>query len=296
MLTFQPISPKDREIFAPYIKKPYYMSCVQSFQTIYLWSRIYDSCYAIKDGWLLVRSDAPEFYSFPFGEGDMHEAIELLLEDAHANGKKLRFHGLLREQKELLEQLYPGGFTFQSDRSNAEYIYEAAKLATFAGKKLHAKRNFINRFIAAHPDWQFVPITRENIPEVLGMHCEWSRINEGNEDGLHEEGCVVRRCLAEFEHLDMMGGVLYTGGKIVGFSIASMISDTMADINIEKAFADEPGAYPMVCREMVKLLMEQYPTLQFVNREEDTGDEGLRKSKESYDPVMLLEKYVTVEI
>lgn len=295
MLTFQKIKAEDRELFEPYLRKSHFLSCIQSFQTIYLWSEIYGSQYTIVDGWLLVRSGAPEYYSFPFGEGDFREAMDLLLADAHENGRKLRFHGLLREQKELLEQYYPGQFTYTSDRANAEYIYESERLATFAGKKLHAKRNFINRFIAAHPDWRFEPLSPENIPAVRAMHREWARINEGTEEGLHQEGCVVTRCLREFEKLDMVGGALIAEDKVWGFSIASMISDTVADINIEKAFADEPGAYPMVCREMTCLIKEQHPALQFVNREEDTGDEGLRRSKESYDPVMLLEKFVTVE-
>ena len=47
--------------------------------------------------------------------------------------------------------------------------------------------------------------------------------------------------------------------------------------------------------EMAKMMKQKYPGLVFINREEDTGDEGLRRSKESYCPVMLLEKYVTRE-
>lgn len=296
MLTYKNITLEDREIFEPFMKKPYFQSCIQSFQTLMLWSKIYNTRYAVADGWLLVRSGPPEYYTYPFGSGDVRDAIELLLKDAHESGEKLRFHGLTREQKELLEQLYPGKFSYTPDRSNAEYIYEASKLATFAGKKLHAKRNFINRFVENHPDWRFEPITGENIPAIKEMHREWTLQNEGTADGLHEEGCVVRRCLNDYDKLGMAGGVLWADGKVMGFSITSPISDTMADINIEKAVAEEPGAYPMVCREMVKMLMEKNPSLQFVNREEDMGEEGLRKSKESYQPIYLLEKFITEEI
>ena len=103
------------------------------------------------------------------------------------------------------------------------------------------------------------------------------------------------RLYRELEELEMTGGVLTAGGKIYGFAIASMINETMMDENIEKADGEEPGAYPMVCREMAKMMKQKYPGLVFINREEDTGDEGLRRSKESYCPVMLLEKYVTRE-
>ena len=103
------------------------------------------------------------------------------------------------------------------------------------------------------------------------------------------------RLYRELEELEMTGGVLTAGGKIYGFAIASMINETMMDENIEKADGEEPGAYPMVCREMAKMMKQKYPGLVFINREEDTGDEGLRRSKESYCPVMLLKKYVTRE-
>ena len=166
---------------------------------------------------------------------------------------------------------------------------------TYAGKKLHGKRNFCNRFEAAHPDWKFEPITAENMEAVLEFHRRWQVENEGGDEGLHKEGCVVRCALRELEELEMTGGVLTAGGKIYGFAIASMINETMMDENIEKADGEEPGAYPMVCRELAKMMKQKYPGLVFINREEDTGDEGLRRSKESYCPVMLLEKYVTRE-
>ena len=218
-----------------------------------------------------------------------------LRKDAEENGKELWFFGLLPTEKAWLEANYPGEFTYESSRDDAEYIYEAEKLATYAGKKLHAKRNFCNRFEAAHPDWRFEPITAENMEAVLEFHRRWQVENEGGDEGLHKEGCVVRCALRELEELEMTGGVLTAGGKIYGFAIASMINETMMDENIEKADGEEPGAYPMVCREMAKMMKQKYPGLVFINREEDTGDEGLRRSKESYCPVMLLEKYVTRE-
>lgn len=297
MLEFKTITPEAREPLAPFFGKKDHMGCIQSFQTVYLWSHVYGTRYALCDGWLFFRSEKNGLCAFPFGEGDPAHALELLREDAHARGEKLRFFGLLAGQKEWLEQRYPGQFKYDNDRDGAEYLYEAEKLMTYAGKKLHAKRNFTNRFEAAHPDWRFEPITAENIPAVEEMHRRWVQQNEGNgEDGLHQEGCVVRRCLREWDKLGMTGGILWAEDQVMGFSIASMISDTVADINIEKAESEEPGAYPMVCREMVKLLLAQYPKLVYINREEDTGDEGLRRSKESYNPVMLLEKYYTEEL
>ena len=37
----------------------------------------------------------------------------------------------------------------------ADYVYETEKLATLAGKKLHGKRNHINKFKKLYPDWSY---------------------------------------------------------------------------------------------------------------------------------------------
>ena len=296
MLNFKPITLESRRDLLPFLGKKHHSACCQSFATMYLWSSIYKTRYCMTGEWLFTKSGSSDGYGFPYGDGDLREGIALLRQDAKENGKKLWFFGLLEEQKAWLEANYPGEFTYEASRDDAEYIYEAEKLATYAGKKLHAKRNYCNRFEAAHPDWKFEPITGENREAVLEFHSRWQTENEGSSEGLHKEACVVRCALREMDELEMTGGVLTAGGRIYGFAVASMINETLMDENIEKADGEEPGAYPMVCREMAKMMREKYPALTLINREEDTGDEGLRRSKESYYPVMLLQKYVTREV
>ena len=65
-----------------------------------------------------------------------------------------------------------------------------------------------------------------------------------------------------------------------------MTEDTFV-VHIEKAFSDIQGAYPIINREFVLHAAKGY---QYINREEDLGQEGLRKAKLSYNPAILLEK------
>ena len=58
-------------------------------------------------------------------------------------------------------------------------------------------------------------------------------------------------------------------------------------VHIEKAFADVQGAYPMINQQFLLHEASQY---KYVNREDDTGDEGLRKAKLSYHPVFFVQK------
>ena len=62
-------------------------------------------------------------------------------------------------------------------------------------------------------------------------------------------------------------------------------------VHIEKADRNLNGLYEMINMSFSKDMKETYPSLAYINREEDAGDPGLRKAKESYHPVMLLNKY-----
>ena len=70
--------------------------------------------------------------------------------------------------------------------------------------------------------------------------------------------------------------------------MASYLNSDTLDVNIEKAFPEIQGAYPMINQQFV---LNECQNFKYVNREEDVGDEGLRKAKLSYVPDILLEKY-----
>ena len=55
------------------------------------------------------------------------------------------------------------------------------------------------------------------------------------------------------------------------------------------------GAYPMVCRELTRMMLQRHPGLVYINREDDMGFESLRRSKLSYKPEYLLNKYIARE-
>ena len=104
--------------------------------------------------------------------------------------------------------------------------------------------------------------------------------------------CVTLNSLRLYKELGLKGGVLKADGKIVAFTVGEPVSDDTFVVHIEKAFAEVDGAYPMINQQFVQHECMEY---EYVNREEDTGAEGLRKAKLSYRPVFLVEKGVVTK-
>ncbi len=264
-----------------------------NFGNIFIWDRRYKQLIARCGDRMLtkLRYDGRPAFVFPVGSGPLRPAIEALRDFAAAKGYPFCLRGITETQRALLEAEYPGRFRYCEDVDNADYIYLAEKLATYAGKALHGKKNHCNRFEAEN-NWDFVPITRELIPGCLDMLVVWNEENAARLDPsvVYEHDAVVR-AFAAYERLGLEGGALRIDGRIVGFTLGEMCSTDTFDVHFEKAEGTINGAYPMVCRELTRMLLARHPELVYINREDDMGLEPLRRSKESYKPEFLLKKY-----
>jgi len=290
MPDFKPVTLGDKEWIQPLLDMSGFQSEEYNFSFIYIWREVFDYQAARHGDRLLLKAGGKRpSYLFPAGSGDPVPAIEALKEDAQANGASLRFHTVLAEQVKLLETLYPGQFTFSPLTDFFDYIYDAQSLITLQGKKLHSKRNHINRFKEMNPDWTYEAITPENMPEVIAMSEEWCRVNEchSTQTG-HDEACAVHRALTDFFSLGMDGGLVRTGGRVVAFSMGERLNADTYLVHIEKAFSEVQGAYTIINQEFAARHCEGYL---YINREDDSGQPGLRKAKLSYRPVFQVEKY-----
>ena len=265
-----------------------------NFGNIYIWDKHYRQLIARQGDRMLtkLRYEGRPAFVFPIGSGPLRPAVELLRAYAAWRGCPLVIRGITDRHRELLEREYPGCFRYELEEKNLDYLYRAERLASYAGKALHGKKNHCNRFEAEH-DWDFQPLTRDWIPGCLDMLAVWSEENSSRLDkSVANEHDAILRAFAAFERLGLEGGVLRAEGKIVGFSLGEMCADDTFDVHFEKAQIDMNGAYPMVCRELSRMLLARHPGLVYLNREDDMGFESLRRSKLSYKPEYLLNKYI----
>ena len=289
---------EDKEIISRYFTLYTSRSCERTFANVYLWSRQYPVKWAVVENTLVFKSEDEEHlaFAYPVGDpGDVRRAIEWLTEYFKDRGMPFRMYNLTPDNFAQLEEWYPGRFQIEYDRDSADYVYESEKLATLSGKKLHSKRNHINKFKALYGGrWSYEAITAGNVEECFQMALKW-RDQNGCEDDPEKRGeiCVTMNALRLFEELELTGGILKIDGEVVAFTIGEPICPDTFVVHIEKAFADVEGAYPMINQQFVEHECKDYL---YVNREEDTGAEGLRKAKLSYRPVFMVEKGGVTEV
>lgn len=281
----------DKDIIQGYYAREKSRNCEATFANNFLWAPHYKTRYAIVKDMLVFLSDEDNFSaSFPIGEGDLKETVDLLMAYFEEKGRTFKMHLVSLEQFERLDSLYPDRFQVEYNRDQADYVYESEKLITLSGKKLHGKRNHINKFKELHPDWSYESITDENTQECLEMAQQWRVLNGCDEDEEKQaEFCVTLNALKLRKELSLKGGLIRAEGKVIAFTLGEPGGDDTFIVHIEKAYADIQGAYPMINQQFVE---HEGASYRYINREEDTGAEGLRKAKLSYYPVMMLEKGV----
>lgn len=296
-LVFQPITIDDREAITSFTLPSDYKNCDFAFANMCSWRFLYDSEYAVSGGFLLIRfwieDKSRLVYMTPVGVGDIARAVHLLETDSLAHGHPLCMLGVTPDAQERFETAMPGAFKYIAERDYADYIYLRSDLQELKGKKYQPKRNHINKFTDKYA-YRYLPITPELVPECLELEAVWFRANrdKNDDDELSGERRSMIYALQHYDALGLIGGALCVEGRIVAFTFGSPITHDTFGVHVEKADVNFDGAFAMINHEFVTRLPEQYV---YVNREEDLGIPGLRQSKLSYHPFILLEKSAAVK-
>ncbi len=291
MISFKDIELTDKEVITSYTQNSPRRNCDLSFSNLCSWRFLYDTQFAVQDGFLILKFWAGDklVYMMPVGNGDLKKILEDMIEDAGQEGERFCMLGVCAGMRAELEAIMPGKFHFEADRDYADYLYLRTDLSTLAGKKFQAKRNHLNKFRRTY-NYEYVPLTPDRIRECLDLEAEWCKVNNCDQhEGTGNERRALIYALHNFEALGLTGGILHVDGKIVAFTFGMPINQDTFGVHVEKADTSIDGAYAMINYEFANHIPEQYI---YVNREEDLGIEGLRKAKLSYQPTIILEKYM----
>lgn len=294
LLEFSPVTVGDLAQIAPYFEGKNAIIADQSALYLHMWGPFLGTEYAISEGVLYLRRNNKYGLSYypPLGLGEMpvwalisrlsclgEGEITLTAVPAHAVEEIERAHNVVEKS---------------TSRRWADYIYSATDLAELKGNRYHKKRNLVRQFERLYPDHTYEDITGENLGEVVAFMHRFMAEGEMSEDKYYENERVLA-ILADYDRLPVVGGLVRVDGEIAAFTVAEHIDNTLL-VHVEKADRRFKGAYQYINNRFVREQLARR-TFCLVNREDDSGDEGLRQAKMTYCPIDILHKYrLTVKL
>lgn len=293
-MNFLPLKITDREILESYFRSCKPVVSDLSFTNLFLWhfSRRIEWCEC--EDCLIIRTTYPDESPFVFyplhkqnDKNAKKRALEALMADFKAKNLPFSIHSLSVGDKDELDEIMPGAFSFEFREDRSDYIYECEGLINLAGKKYHKKKTHYNNFCKAY-DFSYEALSEDNASELIATYSRWFEALPNKTEGLKNEFIGICAALENFNKLSFKGGILRIEGVIAAFSFGEMLNDECAVIHIEKGDINYNGVYQAINREF---LAHEFSCAKIVNREEDLGIEGLRKAKQSYQPIYLEKKF-----
>ena len=291
MIDFKPLTLSQKQEYDALLAMGNKEGCEYSFVNLYLWGR-QKAAKVGQDLVIFSQYNRKSVYLFPVGPEDKKKTVDAIICDAAKRGLPCRLAGLNQDDYALLERLYPGQFSIHFDRDSFDYVYRIEDLAQLAGRKYQKKRNHLNRFRAEHPDYRLEPVTEENLSQVRELTARWyeARLAEDPMGDYQLEQAALDRAFAHFTELGLEGLLLWDGENLLATAMGSFLRENTFDIHFEKALDRTDGTYAAINQGFAAYLQEKYPALQYLNREDDMGIEGLRRAKLSYNPDHMVEK------
>ena len=289
MLDFRVIELSDRPWVTELLKLSDFKGCEYNFANNIAWYRLYKATICRYKDFYISRSEKYGLrFTFPAGKGDYRDLFLTLKKEAEENGSPLIVNSVTNEELAIFEELFPDMYTVSCDEADSDYIYEAEKLQTLAGKKYHQKRNHLARF--RENNWEYHDMTEKDFDDCIEFAArKYELDNAYDDESKVAEQFAINTFMNSFGELGLKGGVITVDGKLEAFTIGDGINSDTFDIHIEKANADIQGAYAAINNEFALSAAKGYT---YINREEDLGLEGLRRSKRSYHPAFMLQKNV----
>lgn len=262
----------------PYVTSDY------SFVNLYGWAGHYGLrwCFEGELAWVCQMAGEPVFWA-PVGDWERVDWASLRCLD-----KPMRFTRVPEPLVTIWKRVFGERVVAAEVRDHFDYVYSVKELVELAGARFHKKKNLLRQFEKGN-EFQYVPLEDACIHEVLAMQAEWLSWQEEPSAALEAENEAIHRVLCASDRLPgLEGGVIRVGGKVVAYTVAERLTSDTIVIHFEKGDTRYKGVYQAISKHFLETQADRFV---FVNREQDLGDEGLRKAKLSYNPTHFMRKY-----
>jgi hypothetical protein len=175
------------------------------------------------------------------------------------------------------------------DRDNWDYVYLVPELVNLPDRRFAKKRALLEEFKDKY-DWHYQEMGPDCVEQALELQDHWCHWRDCEANGtLEKENEAIHRTLQHWDDIGCLtGGALHVNGRMAAYTVAEALNADTAVIHFEKGDTSFTGVYQAVNQMFLENSGGNYT---WVNREQDLGDEGIRKAKLSYNPADFLEKY-----
>ncbi len=286
-LVFEPITLDKQKEYSEYFSMCSQKTSDYSFVNLWGWAEQYGLTWAWSDKLVWIKQAVPEeLYWAPVGlwqGADWRRCF-----DEHFTTKTLFSRIpeiLLQIWKDTVNHL----ITIEESRGDWDYLYSVRDLIELKGKRFHKKKNLLNQFKKNY-DFEYVPFGTEMIHKAMQMQEDWCvwRDCESSEV-LAAENRAISRILTKWEPIQVLtGAAIIIEQKMVAYTIAESFTKDTLLIHFEKGNQDYKGVYQAINQMFLEHSGNKF---EWVNREQDLDNQGLRKAKLSYNPLDFLKKY-----
>lgn len=292
---FKKLTVEDIVVLQPYFSNCKFNISDYSCAFKFMWQEYYVMYYTILHGCAIFKEEykGEVYFHYPLSLTGDEEQEKLALDDVEKyvveREIKLNFTCVPKERMLFMIERYGINLSIINKRKWKDYLYLAEDFCTFSGKKFAGQRNHVNKFnkLYSNSTFKILGEAEEGIIYDFLKKYEERQLSKGSVMATEEmEG--VYKILPYITKFKQLAGGLFVNGEMVGFAMGEKCGEQII-VHVEKALTEYEGVYPALAQRFAQTFARD--DVKYLNREDDAGDSGLRKSKLQYKPIKLVDKY-----
>jgi len=293
-LEFKNLSIENALEMKPFLEKTNLTITDNTVGCLFMWRNNAKTMFTTYKDCMILREnfdDNTVAFRYPFSlSGDTvveNEALKQI--ERYVLEKQLNLNYCKLDESSLYKLVgrYKDRICIKNTRYWRDYYYSAEDLKQFKGGKYSGQRNHINKFKKLYPEYEFKTFNKGDEQKLYAFLDEYEKTFIKNDEIAIEELQQTKELINYIEKFDLKCGYIEYKGKVIALSIAEIFKDCLIE-HVEKALIEYEGVYPLIVSEFAKQFCVN--GINYINREDDSGDLGLRRSKMQYKPIKLLDK------
>lgn len=292
-IKFKNLEIEDIIAILPYFKANDMRVSVYSAAFKVMWNRHYGLKFAEVENTIVFMEKyrGKTWFHYPMSMADVDaesRAVDAIEEYCRTGCIKLHWANVPRHKLFALIERYGADLSMKSYLRWRDYLYDAADFKDYPGRKFSGQRNHVNKFKKLYPDYKFEVLTFADGKEIEEFLREYQGKQLAKGTAIAREEMEGTAALVPL--IDKIGlhvGAIRVEGKIAALAMGEVCGETLI-IGVEKGLGYE-GVYQTLAQEFARAFAGE--GVKYINREDDAGDRGLRKSKLQYNPIARLDNY-----